>query len=349
MVRSDLDSDLWARASADNVVRNSRRSTRRHGAALRRAQIRKQHLLSEIRDEPAARLRPAPLHKLVGRGRRRRFVFIVAVLLLIGAGTGVAVAVQSGVQPDRFTANPTDRAPVEFVGKTPTQILDAVTARYGGDLIVDARIGGPPADFEPTDGSVPVPPEFTKGKWAYLTVRAPSDSELAIRAIWEADLVAGALRDGMHINGDILYATRTSLLLPDGSKVPDAGGCCGNVVFDQQFDTPTAEAVPHEIERAANGTGLRIDSIEVLVPDQPAPVVMATTDDPARTVSDVATITYDLFRRPPKYEGYYLEVRDASGRPALIAATDFRIGAGHQWIRPDLDPRRRFSSTQPPS
>jgi hypothetical protein len=39
------------------------------------------------------------------------------------------------------------------------------------------------------------------------------------------------------------------------------------------------------------------------------------------------------------YEGFYIELRDASGDPFLISTAAHRAGSSSGWIRPDLNPR----------
>jgi hypothetical protein len=259
------------------------------------------------------------------RSSSRRVWLAAALIGLLAAGGGLALAYNEKVSPDRYVPQGAERQWGEFIGRTPQQILNDVLARYGGDAVVAASIDGPPPDYQPNGG-----PGET-GKWAYFTVRASSESREAIRAIWEADLVAGVLRDGMLANGEVLFSTRTSLLLPDGTTIPNVAGGIGNVSPNEQFNTPPAKEVPNQIENAASAAGLHVQSIQVLLPAQPAPVVVATIEDPTAVSEEWPALATKIFGQPPTYEGYYLEVRDTEGRPIFIQATDFRIGAGHQW------------------
>jgi hypothetical protein len=92
-------------------------------------------------------------------------------------------------------------------------------------------------------------------------------------------------------------------------------------------------------------------SLDILTPRQAAPAVVATSTAPAAFVRDSQEIIKRTFGVPPLYEGYYIEVRDSAGEAFFIQATDFRLGAGHQWIRADeqtkLRDHRAGSSTNP--
>ena len=145
----------------------------------------------------------------------------------------------------------------------------------------------------------------------------------------------------MHADGESLYATRVSLRLPDGTIVPNASGGIGNIDYEQDFPSPPAASVASFVRTAAMRAGLDIVSVDVLQPEQPAPELRVKTRDPAGFVANATPIAYRIFGNPPNYEGYYLRVDDEAGAPVFIQATDFRIGAGHEWIRPDIDPDLR--------
>ncbi|SRR6266511_4364662 len=263
---------------------------------------------------------------------RRRYALAIGVVALVGAGAGAAAVLtqdsSNPLPPDSYVTNGIDRVPRQFSGQAPTDILNQLVDRAGGGLIADAQIGGAPADFQGTDS----------GKWAYFTVKAPSDGWAADTALWRTELISGALRDALHANGDYLAGSRASVLLPDGSKVQSSIGCCGNVTYNQQFDTPSIDKIRSDIEEAAKGTGLTIKSVDIVTADQPAPLVVATTgQDPAEVAAQIPSLGIQLFGKPPRYEGYYLEIRDSTSKdPIAILMTSFRIGSGTEWMRPAL-------------
>lgn len=271
---------------------------------------------------------------------RLRYLVLAGFLALAGGGAGVAIAVTGDSQTKQFPLPPDQYAPAinstfadQFADKSAPEVLDQVRARYRGHAIVDAKVDGPPPGFQATDGSVPVPESFKNGKWIYMTVAAQSNTFLADRPLWEAGLVVGAVRDAMHDNGDYLYASRLSLLLPNGETVADVDGCCGNVVYDQLFDTPPADQIPSIIRAAATNSGLTIKSVEIINVDQPAPAVVATTDEePVKLFSQLGDITRQLFGRPTRYEGYYLEIRGQGSEPIVIEMANFRTGESTRWV-----------------
>ena len=287
---------------------------------------------------------------------RRYKLFIVgaAALGIAGGAAGLALALSNGVPNDQFSAPPVTYAPPDTTAasptataQTPAALLQTILSTYQGNAIVDSKVGGPPADFQPTDGSVPTPESYKVGKWAYLTVSAPAVSQAADRAIWEAEIVSGALRDTLHDNGAYLYAAPISIQLPDGQTVDSGHGCCGNVAFDQHFDTPAVGDIPNAIRTAAQSTPLTIKQVDVLNADQPAPAVVATTSaDPKNIVQSAETLENTLFGSPPRYEGYYLEVDDANGNPILIKSAAFRAGGGTEWVPDSL---RCYSMAYGPS
>jgi len=219
------------------------------------------------------------------------------------------------------------------------RILNRIVGRYGGNAIVSTRVGGPPPHYAYVSRDKSVPRKFKVAKWAYITVRAPCDCGRANRAIWEATIVGAALRDAMHRHHQFLYAAPVTLLLPDGRKVTSGDGCC-DVGEAARFPSRSNGDIRSAIRRSARGTGLHIDSITVLRPEQAAPAVVATTREGAQSiVNESNDLTRRFFflstrkyhRARPAYEGYYLEVRRPNGQPFLILHTSFRSGAGGIW------------------
>jgi hypothetical protein len=272
------------------------------------------------------------------------------MMSVAGGMSGSEALPAVGAQPDNATApvvrsdsyvldsSPREVSP-DLKGVAASDALEKILARYGGDAIMQAEIGPAPGDFEPTDGSVPVPEAFKNGAWAYFDVSVPSESPSAIRAIWEADLVTGALRDAMHANGELLYSARTALVLPGGKLAQDASGGIGDVAPNQDFPTPELTSIASTISGALQQEGAHVEAITVLLADQAAPALIVRAADPASWVEKADSIIASAFGDPPRYEGYYIEVRDNSGDPFFIQSTAFRTGAGHLWVRPGLDPR----------
>jgi hypothetical protein len=158
------------------------------------------------------------------------------------------------------------------------------------------------------------------------------------RAIWEADLVAGAVRDEMYLgNLGNLENDSYTFHLPDGSTVPDISGGIGNVAPAQSFATSTNSTITSQLTTAAQAAGLSNVQVSVMNAEQPEPVVIATTTSPS-AVAQYATSVSEIFGGGDGtrvYEGEYLEVDDAtSGTPVLIETGAYRTGHGQQWANP---------------
>lgn len=272
------------------------------------------------------------------RARRRRFA--VVAVLAVCAAVGASLYFFLGGGGSHGGAPPS----VHGSASQSQRALNTIAARYGGSAIVSTRIGGPPPHYAYVSREKPVPRKFKVAKWAYITVRAPCNCGRANRAIWEATVVGAALRDDLRARHQYLYAAPVTLLLPDGRKVKTGTGCCG-VAEITRFASRSSREIRSTIRRAAHGTGLHIDSIAVLRPEQAAPAVVATTrksrqsivnesDDLTRRFFFLPTRKYHRAR--PAYEGYYLEVRRPNGKPFLILTTSFRSGSGGIWAPMNL-------------
>lgn len=270
---------------------------------------------------------------------RRSKLIVAAAILAAGLAGGVTWAVASDEDTlVDYAQNEVTRGIGDLEGLSAAEALGVIFERLPEENdIASASLGAAPPDFELTDRAVEAPPELKDGKWLYFTVKAQSDSWEAIRSVWEADLVAGVFRDAMHALGETLFATRIALALPDGRVVDSSFGGLGDVTFHQQFDSPDLASSDEELRDLASREGLKVLSIDYLKIDQIAPILVLETSEPARVVHDSGQLVLKLFGDPPRYEGYYLEVRDSGGDPVFVQSTAFRAGAGRWWVRPDLD------------
>lgn len=278
----------------------------------------------------------------------------VAGLLLL-AGMGVAFAVR-GASPSHNAERRDSVSPVKYSetinshrfssssGESPEEVLQRVVSRLGGETIVEAKIGTAPIDFRPTeDPSVPVPPEWLTGKWLLFTVRADEAGPSALRAFWEADLVTGAVRDLLVPKNVTVVSAVTSVALPSGKVVSDARTGMGNVVEGQVFSDDSPQEVELELRRAAEHVGLNVEAISVLRGIQAAPALVVSTEGLDNFATNVDSMVNEIFGIPPRYEGFYFEVKNKDGEPVFRQTAAFRAGVGHRWMRPDLDPRERAS------
>ncbi len=288
---------------------------------------------AEATPSPKRGLIRALIEEAWRRARRRR----LALVALLGGCVAVSAALYfsfGGGGPGSGGPAATHSVPSQS-----QRALDRIVAHYGGTAIVSTRIGGPPPHWHYVSRGKPIPHRFKIAKWAYITVRAPCNCARANRAIWEGTVVGAALRDALRARHQFLYAAPVTLLLPDGREVKSGGGCCA-VGEGGPFSEAPGSEIRLTIQRAARGTGLHVESIDVLRPERAAPAVVATTAiDPQAFVNGSQDLVRRLFFMPgrrqhravPAYEGYYLEVRRPNGQPFLILNTSFRSGAGGIW------------------
>jgi hypothetical protein len=156
------------------------------------------------------------------------------------------------------------------------------------------------------------------------------------KAIWIAELAAGALRDEMYANGQQpIYSVDITLKLSDGRTIKHAGGGIGDVQYGQNFADDSDGVIEARIRNAARTAGYDVNSIEIVhADDQPAPAVELTAPDPATAATDPGSLMQALFGAPGTYEGTYLAVNSPDGAPVLDNAAAFRVGVSLGWSNP---------------
>jgi hypothetical protein len=269
--------------------------------------------------------------------RKRRLVFCAL-------GAGAAAAITAGALSTVGGGNssgPPGFTPIQYAqANGPSAALAGIDATTLGGALqqLRARLGDQrvaTADVR----ALPTTPSNAGGETALMTVDASSRGAPAIRATWEGELLAGALRDTAAEKGlGALDNFETSLRLPDGSVTPNDSGF-GNVVRSQRFEASPA-LIEKRIRSGLAAVGLKPVSISFVSILQPAPVVIAQADDPAAVVeaSHDARWWTKALGDYDNFEGYYIELRDASGDPFLISTAAHRAGSSSGWIRPDLNP-----------
>jgi hypothetical protein len=280
---------------------------------------------------------------------------VVGVAAIASVAASIALTDPSGPAfPDsssdavQYAPLGTPALPATFTGKTPTEILSIAKASYGGSAVDAVGVGAVPQAVYTDDTTAPVPEKFVNGRWARLSVRAPATDGSHVEPEWEAYILAGAARELMHeaAAGD-LVGMDVILRLPGGKEISQ-DFVAGDIAFGQQYVSGTNDDVIAAVRQSASEAGLKILSVRVLHPMGPAPVVIAETADPAEFVRNAGTLSARLFRRGGiPYEGYYLEVRDATSKsadPLLIHAEALRLGLGMGGFREDLGQNRDVSS-----
>jgi hypothetical protein len=273
-------------------------------------------LLRSVTDRRKARLIAIPIALVAGAGATA-----LAVLLSgsrdSGAASGDRTAYTKKLDRDASIPGAT----------TLPEILAAVIGRYGGHLVVFAEPG------------VARGPRPRPGPWLHFVVSAPAQDERVTRPEWEADLVEGAVSDALAATtGQTIADSRMDLRLPGGTVVKDASGGMGEIASGQDFRDASDATIKADLKAELARHDLSPLSIDVLRADQPAPAVVAVTRDARQAARDANETIRALFgASPPKYEGYYLEIRDAKAVPVLIQSAAFRSGSGRLWVRPDVE------------
>jgi hypothetical protein len=267
------------------------------------------------------------------RGRRLILAAATVVCLAIAGTIGALLARPhaGGAEPSNriaYTHSLGHRTTVPGATNLP-EILSAITARYGGHDILSAAPG------------VPRGPNPRPGHVLHFVVAAPAQDERATRPEWEADLVEGAVADALATSAKglgVVADARIDLRLPNGTLMPDASGGMGDIQPGQSFSSTSTSDIEAAVRTELARRNLRPISIDVLHADQPAPAVVARTDDAraaARAANETIRALFGI--DPPKYEGYYLEIRDGKSLPVLVASAAFRSGSGRLWLRPDVE------------
>ena len=271
-------------------------------------------------------------------GKRRLILAIGLIALLVGAGaTAAAVALASGGAvsssgPEAFVSTTSSAAePISA-----SSALSQVKASMAGSDVASAQIGAPPSDMPSSATSAAVPA-------LYVTVKIPSlENGDTVEPFWEADLLQGAVVElagsSASLKNDIGYVGFSGQL-PDGTVIPNLGGGMGDIARGEQFagSNDSDAAVRNAIDQAAAAHGFTVDSVSVFHVNGTAPAVVLTAPDISSVAANYQTLTDDLFGATPRYQGYYLEIRGAGGRPYVRRSVSFVTGSGRFWVDPSLD------------
>jgi hypothetical protein len=109
-------------------------------------------------------------------------------------------------------------------------------------------------------------------------------------------------------------------------------------VAGQIFDTSTSADLEAAIAARLTKAGLKAESVTSVRMIEAAPIVVAVAPDPAAVVAHMTDPAYweALLGQYSNYEGYYLEIRDLSGRPFVVSTAAHRAGTSSSWVRSDL-------------
>jgi hypothetical protein len=195
---------------------------------------------------------------------------------------------------------------------SPARLAQLLLQRFGDRRYVRRVLfaGPPPITLSHVKGYYGgVRPPFD-AQWAYISVRLGRQ----MVASWEANLVAGGLRDDLCAAGGAPLVGWTTGR--DGMRVADQ-----NYALEQRFPNPTAQAFRRRVQLVGKRYGFRVASLRLLRPRQLAPLVVVQTDRNRKAfVADVPAILalLDPTTSGPgatalSFEGFFFEARDAKG------------------------------------
>jgi len=218
-----------------------------------------------------------------------------------------------------------------------SDLLQVILNRYGGTRITDASVGTPPANAYDTDEPGVTAPVDPTNLWVYLKVTASKDAPSIDRALWEGGLVVGALRDEIARSnlGANLFGASISVVDSNGAEIYHGGAVYRRPTNEPRRDDSPGNIIAEVRSRAAK-QGLTIKSIRLLGPLGHAPVIVASTNDPSGFAAHADGIVSGMFDVPRAFDGFFLQVQDASGDPFYIQDFSYRTASGDKWTRPDL-------------
>mgnify|MGYP001002320322 CR=1 FL=1 len=255
-------------------------------------------------------------------------VAIVGVALAVNHTTGRGEATAEAPIPIVIGVVP-DSAAFQ-AGQSPSDALASLKGHWPGRVVEARIVDAPTADARDARG------------WFEATVAADSESDGgAIPAIWEADLLEGAVADlaakGASDLADVISGATINVRTPSG-KIVLGGGGMGDIAPGQTFGPVTdAAGLATELRGSLEPYGITDVSVEVENVLESAPRVVATVSDPKVAVGHSFDIVSAIVGKPRRFEGYYLELRDVDGNVIFRNSAAFRTGAGRLWVRPDLD------------
>lgn len=225
------------------------------------------------------------------------------------------------------------RGAIPIIQGDPATVVDTLAS--GLPLVANARVITAPVPL--SDEGPP-----TEANVLTYDLLVPSFGGSSItKALWEGNILAGAVADEYAARGfGSIADVQGTLVDPSGARQPVGGGI-GNVVLDQVFN-PVPDSLGAQVAASAAQFALLNVQVSKVQGLQDAAVIVATTDSPQATVdeflhpSGVPPLETLLGGPPLQFEGTYFEVRDASGAPIYIAATAGRAGATTTWVDPSL-------------
>jgi hypothetical protein len=262
--------------------------------------------------------------------RSRRLILVVTGAILVG-GAGAATAAvldNNGEQAPPVSFAPrgvTDVQPALTAPEAIAAALNGITAQKFSQV----SVGSPPADAG----------AGAAGNWLYGTTITSGDDQSRLEAIWEFDLVQGAVAESLATNGNLSsgvsgYSLR--ITRPDGSIEVVTGGA-GDVIANQQFPAGTDPdaRIQTRVQSVLTRYGVRAQ-ITVLHPLGAAVEIAGTVPAMKDLAGKIGQMQNEIAGLVPRlYEGVFLSLSDVNGPFAILASAN-RAGVGRMWIRPGV-------------
>lgn len=268
--------------------------------------------------------------------RLRLAVWIVSALLMAG---GLLAWLAS-----RGEATAPDGAPIQLAPRvtgsaapptsvTPSGTLERIIRTVNDPAILSAKLGPPPSSASQVELATPVDTGTPiVGRSLYVTVRAPIRGGDGVRAIWLANVIGGALNEHLRAQGmPELNSIELIERLPDGSEA-SAGGGIGNMVAGQVFDPVD----PVSIKASASSVMTVVSIRAIPTTFQDAIEVVGQVSDPRALLESIApaALLQRVLGDVRRYEGFYVEIRDARNDAFIELAGANRSGVGQTWVAP---------------
>jgi hypothetical protein len=181
--------------------------------------------------------------------------------------------------------------------------------------------------------------------YAYATIRGsvgpPSHQELGV---WEANLADGAIgtrcafghSNVSQVMAGVTYSFESG---PDRHLGGGGGSAAAGLVVIAQSAGWSDVAITASAARTVERFGLRVTGVRVLHPQGPALVVRASTADPHAVEGRMGALETALVGTEHllRYEGLYVALDDAAGRPLFRGQFAARAGEGGFWSASDFE------------
>ena len=159
-----------------------------------------------------------------------------------------------------------------------------------------------------------------------VELAAEAPRPVALRAEWEAWLVAGAFRDGSLERG---LPRLVGLAVGDTWMAIQGGPWNGGV------DDP--RTLSREVHRASGRSGIHFDPYALLRPAGVAPAITFRTGDGAEFLTTYLPRFLEELGDPWRYEGFYLRVEGVNGERIWEWAGSSRLATGGSGTKPGLE------------